>query len=100
MEKSTFTPLYEHFRQMLVEMRTKARMTQRDLAKALRREHSFVSRIELGERRLDVVEFFWVAGACSRDPRQAASELMRDFSRIEASEKTLARRARTPRARR
>jgi transcriptional regulator with XRE-family HTH domain len=41
-----------------VELRSKADMTQRELARRLGREHSFVSRIELGERRLDVVEVY------------------------------------------
>jgi transcriptional regulator with XRE-family HTH domain len=83
MDKSTFTPLYEHFRRKLVEMREKAGMTQRALAAKLGREHSFVSRIELGERRLDVVELFWVARACGRDPKKAATELMRDFAKLD-----------------
>ncbi len=82
MEKSTFTHLYEHFRRKLVAMREKAGLTQRDLARRLSRERSFVSRIELGERRLDVVEFFWVLRALDQDPARAAAELMRDFARI------------------
>lgn len=42
----------------LLAMRQKAGLTQRDLAKKLGREHSFVWRIEAGERRLDVIEFY------------------------------------------
>ena len=83
MKKSTFTPLYDAFRARLVAMRKDAGMTQRELAKELGREHSFVSRIELGERRLDVVEFYWVCQACGQDPEIIAPELMREFSRIE-----------------
>ena len=88
MQKSTFTPLYEHFRRKLVEMRQKAGLTQRDLARVLRREHSFVSRIEQGERRLDVVEFYWVAKACGRDPKRVAADLMREFAGIDGGGKT------------
>jgi transcriptional regulator with XRE-family HTH domain len=83
MEKSTFTPLYEHFRRKLVEMRQKVGLTQRGLAKRLKREHSFVSRIEQGERRLDVVEYFWVIRACGRNPERTAAELMRQLARLE-----------------
>jgi transcriptional regulator with XRE-family HTH domain len=43
-------------------------MTQRELAEALKRPRSFVSRIEAGERRLDVVEFVAVAKALKLDP--------------------------------
>ena len=85
MQKSTFSPQYETFREKLVEMRTKAGLTQRELAKILGREHSFVSRIELGERRLDVVEFYWVARACGVAPDKMAAAIMRDFNRINAS---------------
>ncbi len=38
-------------------------MTHRQLAKKLRREHSFVWRIEHGERRVDVIEFCWICEA-------------------------------------
>ena len=82
MEKSTFSPLYEHFRRQLVAWREKAGMTQRDLAEELGREHSFVSRIELGERRLDVVEFYWVAKALGLDPPRIAAKLMRELTQF------------------
>lgn len=91
MEKSTFTPHYDAFRARLVAMREKVGLTQRQLAEALGRERSFVSRIELGERRLDVVEFFWVCLACSEDPGTVAAELMAEFSRLERRKKKRAR---------
>ena len=87
MQKSTFTPLYEHFRKKLGEMREKTGMSQRELAKRLGREHSFVGRFELGERRLDVVEFYWVLRALDQDPARVAAGIMRDFARLEAEEK-------------
>jgi transcriptional regulator with XRE-family HTH domain len=99
MEKSVFTPLYEHFRNKLVAMRTASKLTQRELAKKLGREHSFVSRIELGERRLDLVEFYWVAITCGQDPAKVASDLMGEFRRIEGGEKTRAVRGRGARSR-
>ena len=54
--------------ELVVNTREKAEMTQRDLAAALKRPRSFVSRIESGERRLDVVEFIAVAKALKVDP--------------------------------
>jgi transcriptional regulator with XRE-family HTH domain len=63
-------------------MRTKAEMTQRDLAKKLGRERSFVSRVELGERWLDVFEFYWVCRACGQDAAKVSAELMREFERL------------------
>src|SRR5258708_1361103 len=99
MEKSTFTPLYERLRQRLVEMREKAGMTQRNLAQKLGRENSFVSRIELGERRLDVVEFFWVLRALGQDPVRAAAGLMGELTQLEgASAREVKRRRRSNRS--
>jgi transcriptional regulator with XRE-family HTH domain len=99
MEKSTFTPLYEHFRRQLVAWREKAGMTQRDLAEELRRERSFVSRIELGERRLDVVEFYWVAKALGRDPPRVAAKLMRELARLDPDQARLWRKRKKVRTR-
>lgn len=43
--------------------RTRAGLTQRQLAKVLNRSHSFVGKIESGERQLNVLEFCEVADA-------------------------------------
>ena len=51
-------------------IRPKAGMTQRDLAEEMGRDQNFVWRIENGERRLDVVEFFWVCQALGADSGQ------------------------------
>lgn len=80
MEKSTFTPLYKTLRERLVSMRQAAGLSQRELADRLGRERSFVARVELGERRLDVVEFFWYCRACGRNAEKLARELMKEFA--------------------
>ena len=79
MKKSTHTPHYGAVMVELVHMRKKAGLTQRQLAKRLGRENSFVWRIEKGERRLDLVEFFWVCNACSIDPSKVYSRLVSAF---------------------
>lgn len=79
MRKSTFTPLYEALRERLVAMREAAGFTQRQLAARLGRERSFVGRVELGERRLDVIEFVWVCRACDQDPVIVLKDLLREF---------------------
>ncbi len=45
-------------------------MTQAVLATRLERPQSFVAKYELGERRVDVVEFVAVAKALERDPME------------------------------
>jgi len=74
----------ERVREALVKLRQNARLTQRQLARKLRREHSLISRLELGERRVDVVEFFWICQACGADPARTASTLMRRLTKIQA----------------
>jgi transcriptional regulator with XRE-family HTH domain len=48
---------------VLVEAREEAGITQRELAARLRIPYTTVSRVELGERRLDVLEFMLWADA-------------------------------------
>lgn len=83
MRKSTHTPLYDAFRKRLVEMRGKAGLNQRELAKRLRVHHSFVSKVEVGDRRVDLVELFWICEALGVSAQETASALMREFRRLE-----------------
>ena len=83
MQKSTFSPHYNIFKNKLVAMRKAAGLTQEQLAKKLNREHSFVSRIELGERRLNVVEFYWVCLACEQNPETVYDELIKEFAKLD-----------------
>lgn len=57
-------------------------MTQRDLAKALGREHGMVGRIEIGERRVDFAEAFAVFQALGVDPVKEAAALMAKFKEL------------------
>jgi transcriptional regulator with XRE-family HTH domain len=76
-EKSTFTPAYAVLRQMLVAIRRAAGLSQRDLAARLKRERSFVARIEQGERRVDVIELMWICQACGADVRGVLRPILR-----------------------
>jgi transcriptional regulator with XRE-family HTH domain len=79
MDKTIYSRQSECVRQLLVALRTKAKLTQRQLADKLDRERSLVGRLELGERRLDLVEFYAVCRACGADPAKEASRLMRQL---------------------
>ncbi len=76
-------PAYEKVMAELVAMREKAGLTQRQLAAKLDRECSFVWRIEKGERRVDLLEFFWVCNACKVDPAKTYSRLVSAFKDCE-----------------
>jgi transcriptional regulator with XRE-family HTH domain len=77
--KTIYSRQSECVREAIVALRTKAGLTQRQLAGKLQRERSFIGRLELGERRLDMVEFFWLCRACEADPVRAAAALMRQL---------------------
>ena len=79
MRKSTHSPEYAEVLKTLVSMRKAAGLTQRELAAKLKREQSFVWRIEKGERRLDVVEFYWVCNALGFDSVDRFSQLVELF---------------------
>jgi transcriptional regulator with XRE-family HTH domain len=55
-------------RELLIEARSRAGLTQVAVAERLGRPQSFVSKYEVGERRLDVVEFLEVCAAVGADP--------------------------------
>lgn len=55
------TPEYKKLREMLIETRRKANMTQQEVADSLNKPQSFVAKYECGERRLDVIEFIKVS---------------------------------------
>lgn len=63
-------------------MRKAAGLTHRQLAAQLEREVSFVWRIEHGERRVDVVEFFRICRVLKQDPSKMYADLAKTFDKI------------------
>jgi transcriptional regulator with XRE-family HTH domain len=61
--QSAFSVRFRRLRELLIEARRKAGLTQVELAQRLSKPQSFVSKYELGERRLDVIEFLEVTEA-------------------------------------
>jgi transcriptional regulator with XRE-family HTH domain len=68
MAKAKFSPEYRRLCELLVQARESARLRQADVAKRLGKPQSYVSKVEIGERRLDVVEFLEFARAIDADP--------------------------------
>ncbi len=58
---------YRNFLVRLIEARKQAGLTQVDVAKRLGRAHSFISKCELGERRVDFVELRQLAQIYNKD---------------------------------
>lgn len=80
MPESPFAAEYEAFRRMLIEARHKSGLTQAELAEAIGRPQSFVSKYETGERRLDVVEFVRITSILRVDPARLIRILRDQFS--------------------
>jgi transcriptional regulator with XRE-family HTH domain len=84
MEKSTHTREYALLRSHLRTLRENAGLTQRDLAKRLDVPHSWVAKIECGERRIDLVELCILLTACGNDASAACGQLAGQISQIQA----------------
>ncbi len=75
MPSSIFTQRHQEFIAFITSVRKTEGITQVELAERLSKPQSFVSKVERGERRLDVIEFCQVAEALGHDP----AELLRAF---------------------
>jgi transcriptional regulator with XRE-family HTH domain len=61
-------PAYKRLCKALKAQREAADLTQRALAEMLGRPHSYVAKVEHGDRRIDPVEFVEWCRACGTDP--------------------------------
>lgn len=84
MPRSVFSKTYGELLRALIDARDAAGLTQTDVAQRLRKPQSFVSKVERGERRLDVIEFLLVARVVGADGaemiREIAKHLPSDLS--------------------
>ncbi len=77
MPKSVFTDAYASLLETLVALRKKKGMTQVELSKRLGKPQPFISYIERGERRVDVIEFYAITRALGADPTEVFSALVK-----------------------
>ena len=84
MKKTLHSPQSKIIAQTLVNIRKAVNLTQRQLAERLGREHSFIAHYELGERRIDLAEFYWICEACQADAVVQSSSIMKAFSALKA----------------
>ena len=94
MEKSIFTPEYAILRAELVKARTASGLTQRELAKRLMVPHSWVAKVESGERRIDLIEMCLVLSACEIDASAVCLRLTSQITVSQAKRHRKGRRAR------
>lgn len=73
--KPNHAPSYRHLCGLLKKWRHEAGLSQRELAKKLRMSPSMVAKSELGDRRIDPVEFVKWVEACDLDRREAIRQV-------------------------
>lgn len=62
------TEAARQLRRLLMQQRIKAGLTQAALAKLLKRPQTLVSKLETGERRVDLIEFIVICRALKVSP--------------------------------
>jgi len=77
-EKTIYFPPYRQFLAWLKGERGKRRLTMRKVAGAIQVPSSWVSKIEHGDRRLDVAEYVRYCIALKIDPHKGIARLERD----------------------
>lgn len=62
---------------VLVKARKAAEISQTELAERLNKSQQFVSRVESGERRVDLLEFVMIARALKIEPRDLLGQVLK-----------------------
>lgn len=70
---------YEYLRSELKKARLAGELHQLDLARRLKKPQSFISKVESGERNLDVIEFVRYCIALELDPTKFFKKLVDNF---------------------
>jgi transcriptional regulator with XRE-family HTH domain len=76
MAKTIFTEDHRLFVAALRDVRRRKNVTQEMLSQILGRDQSYISNIERGQRRLDVIEFADIAKALGEKPEGLYSKIM------------------------
>jgi transcriptional regulator with XRE-family HTH domain len=85
MARSTHHRHYQAFLGLLRELRERAGLSQTLLGERLGNTQTFVSKMERGERRVDIVEFTEICEALDADPVTAFREFLRQRNTVTES---------------
>ncbi len=81
MEKTIYTEEYAVVLRLLLDARKRSGLRQVDLAKKLRQSQSFVSKIECGDRRLDIIQLRTLCGIYGISLVSFAQQLERELAK-------------------
>ena len=82
MPKTIFGGEHRHLVAVLIEARQASGLTQAEVAVRVGKDQSFVSIIERGQRRVDVLEFVALARAMEADPGQLFERVVGRLSKV------------------
>jgi len=82
-----YSPRYGRFRALLRKIREEAGLNQTELAEKLQKPQTFVSKIELGERRIDFLETIDFCNACGVSPAVFIEHLEKKTPAAQASQR-------------
>lgn len=77
MPKTIFGGDHRHLVEVMVEARQKSGLTQAELAERVGKDQTFISIIERGQRRVDVLEFVALVRAMGGDPQRLFAEVLK-----------------------
>lgn len=75
--KTIYSPESEIFCNWLRTQREAKGLTMRDAAEIINKPHTFIAKIETGERRLDVIEYVWYCGKLGFDPHVGLDNILK-----------------------
>jgi len=82
MRKTIHSPAHKTFCSLLREERQRAGLSQTMLAEKLNKPQSFVAKIEMGERRVDLLELLTIITAMGTDPVRFIRKLRRQLETL------------------
>jgi len=68
MKRSIWHQNYQILREELLKLRKEKNLTQVELSKKLNKPQSYVSKYEIGDRNIDVIELIAICHACQIHP--------------------------------
>lgn len=81
MARSIYADAHKAVVAALIDARRSKKLRQEDLASRVERDQSYISNIERGQRRVDLVEFFELSNAIGVDPVALFSKIAADIER-------------------
>jgi len=70
MDKTIYTKAHKSLVKKLIRARKGARLTQKDVARKLKKTQSYISKLESGQRRIDIVQIKELAAIYEKNPKK------------------------------